>query len=336
MKAAILAVLVSRIGDTLLSTPALRAIKETWPDHRLVVAVHPGRACLLENLPWIDQLLPFRPWRRWAAALPWPASYDLAFVFQPERAQVNYARRVALRVFAENYPGALADCQLTFLALPAEPMVAVEQRLRLVRAAGADTSDLRLAYVVSAAERQAAQEQLSRCGFAGTGPKIALQLKSFPTKSHRDWPLESFAALVARIVEHFPDACFVVTGDANSIAAAAHLANLFPGRVVSLAGQRTLRETAAVLAAMDLYVGVDTGPTHLAGALGIPMVALYHAAYPGRYLAPRQNPLCRVIEHPRMGATDARQASMDEISVEQVWSVAKSLLVEGSFTQEVA
>ncbi len=336
MTVAILAVVVSRIGDTLLSTPALRALKETWPDSRLVVAVHPGRACLLENLPWIDELMPFRPWRRWVARLPWPTKYDLSFVFQPERAQLDFARRVARRVFAEDFPGAPASPQVTLLPLPAAPMVAVEQRLRLVRAAGADSTDQRLAYVVSPGERRAAQVRLVTCGMTGGGPKIALQLKSFPTKAHRDWPLEAFAELIARIVERFPGACFVVTGDANSAADAARLDQRFPGRVISLAGQCTLRESAAILAAMDLYVGVDTGPTHLAGALGIPMVALYHAAYPGRYLAPRQNPRCRVIEHPRLGAADARQASMAEIPVDPVWAAAQALLADGGFVREAA
>jgi len=215
-------------------------------------------------------------------------------------------------------------------------MVAVEQRLRLVRAAGADSTDQRLAYVVSPGERRAAQVRLVTCGMTGGGPKIALQLKSFPTKAHRDWPLEAFAELIARIVERFPGACFVVTGDANSAADAARLDQRFPGRVISLAGQCTLRESAAILAAMDLYVGVDTGPTHLAGALGIPMVALYHAAYPGRYLAPRQNPRCRVIEHPRLGAADARQASMAEIPVDPVWAAAQALLADGGFVREAA
>lgn len=79
---------------------------------------------------------------------------------------------------------------------------------------------------------------------------------------------------------------------------------------------------------MDLYVGVDTGPTHIAGALGIPMVALYHPAYPGRNLAPLQNPRCRVIEHPRTGSDSSADVNMADIPAEQVWQAASELLRE--------
>ena len=41
-----------------------------------------------------------------------------------------------------------------------------------------------------------------------------------------------------------------------------------------------MRENAAIMAHLSLYIGVDTGPTHLAGALDIPMVAMYHSYHP--------------------------------------------------------
>jgi ADP-heptose:LPS heptosyltransferase len=320
----------------MLGIAALRALKETWPESRLVVMAHPGRIALLENLPWIDRLIPFRSWLRWAAWLPGAPRYDLAFVFHPNRAQLDYARRSAWQVFAEATTDATSGQRVNFVALPLEPLVAVEQRLRLVRAAGADSADMRLAYFVTPAERQRARKRLVACGVAAKSLCIALQLKSFPTKAHRDWPLESFAALITHIIERFPRAAFVVTGDEHSAVAAAELDRRFPGRVTSLAGQCGLRETAAILAEMDLYVGVDTGPTHLAGALGIPMVALYHAAYPGRYLAPRQHPRCRVIEHPRTGAADALHAAMDEITVAQVWQAVEALLADADKGWEAA
>lgn len=318
----VLALVVSRIGDTLLCTPALRALKETWPDCQLTVMAHPGRLPILVGLPWIDVLLPWHPWRRWSTLLPGAARFDLAFVFHPDRRQLDFARRSAVRVVTETIPGVAASDRLLLPALPAEPMVAVEQRLRLVRAAGADSTDQRLAYDVSAEERLAAQARLVAIGFAGHHPLVALQLKSFPTKAHRDWPAESFAGLVGGLAERYPDARFVITGDAQSAADALRLGARFSGRVASLAGQCGLRETAAILGEADLYVGVDTGPTHLAGALGIPMVALYHAAYPGRYLAPRQHPRCSVIEHPMTGCAGAAQADMAAISVEKVFEAA--------------
>ena len=83
------------------------------------------------------------------------------------------------------------------------------------------------------------------------------------------------------------------------------------------------------MAGLDLYIGVDTGPTHIAGALGIPMVALYHSAYPGRNLAPLQHPACVVLEHPQTGKSAATTASMADIPVVVVLQAATDVLARG-------
>jgi heptosyltransferase-3 len=84
------------------------------------------------------------------------------------------------------------------------------------------------------------------------------------------------------------------------------------------------------MAGLDLYIGVDTGPTHIAGALGIPMVALYHCAYPGRNLAPLQHPACAAIEHPLTGTSVDIAASMADIPVDAVVQAAMDLLARGT------
>ena len=80
------------------------------------------------------------------------------------------------------------------------------------------------------------------------------------------------------------------------------------------------------MAELGLYIGVDTGPTHIAGALGIPMVALYHSAYPGRNLVPLQHPACIMIEHPLTGKSAATTVSMADVPVTLVWQAAMDLL----------
>jgi len=71
---------------------------------------------------------------------------------------------------------------------------------------------------------------------------------------------------------------------------------------------------------LDLYVGVDTGPTHIMGALEPPMVALYHCYSPSRVLAPLERPRCYVVDHPRAVEGCPPETSMAEISVDAVWA----------------
>ena len=106
--------------------------------------------------------------------------------------------------------------------------------------------------------------------------ELMFQVASFTTKSYRDWPIERFIELGRRLLAHNPNTWIIVFGDTESRAPAQALAEALGRNVVSAAGALDLRETAALIAQLHLYIGVDTGPTHLAGALGVPMVALYH------------------------------------------------------------
>ena len=112
----------------------------------------------------------------------------------------------------------------------------------------------------------------------------------------------------------------MILGDRPDAVAGEELATALGSHCHNLAGRLSLRQTLALMATLDLYVGVDTGPTHLAGALGIPMVAMYHCLHPGRYLAPLEHPsYLGVVEHPV--ALDQASASyaMDAVTVDAVW-----------------
>lgn len=326
-------IIVARIGDTLLATPVVNALAHAYPGARLTVLAHPKRADLLQGLPAISRLGPITPatagWRALAARLRGDR-YDAAVVLGHDPELVRYALRLADRVAAFPMPGLPLSPKLTLAEPPPGPEHAVHERLRPALALGATPAGLRLAYVPTAEERRQGTERLRRA-FPGTaGPLIGIQLKSFPTKPYRDWPLESFRALIARLRAELPAVRVAILGDAASRDAARGLVGEFPGTVASLAGDMSLRELGAVLASLDLYVGVDTGPTHLAGAVGIPMVALYHCKHRGRFLAPLDHPRLEVIEHPADDAHCGAESSMAAIDVATVWdAVARQLTLSG-------
>lgn len=319
----ILVVLVTRIGDTLLATPTLRALRERWPAARITVVVHPKRMDLLKNLPFVDALRPWGAGFRMTARLLPGRRHDLAFVFSSDRRQIAAARACADHVVAFGSP-AEGDEATTFVSDPVG-LHAARARAALVGAAGVEPRDFRLAFALDTAEMRWAAEARREIGGA---PLVALQLHSFPTKKHRDWPLAHFTALVEKILEVHPQARFVITGDAATTPSAERLIAGFGDRVVDRSGRLDLRHTAALLSVCDLYVGVDTGPTHLAGAVGVPMVALYHAAYPGRNLAPIGHTACRVLEHPATGAAGAEAADMADIPPAEVARAALELIAE--------
>lgn len=327
----VLVIIVARIGDTLLATPALRALKAAIPQGRLTVLAHPKRLEVLQHLSFIDVLegitkisAPTRGWIR-------KNRYDVALVYGHDAALVRYALRVSDGVIAFRQRDAALNRRLAHLvAEPSGSQHAVLHRLSLLAPLGlAAAGDLRLAYCVTAEERTWARQWLAAQVPPGR-PLIGLQLASFPTKAHRDWPVSSFQDLMARIAAVRAEARFLLLGDAAAAAKAAPLLAACPQQAALAAGRLSLRQSAALMAELDLYIGVDTGPTHIAGALGIPMVALYHSAYPGRNLAPLQHPACAVIEHPLTGKSAATTASMADIPVAAAWQAAMDLLARGA------
>jgi heptosyltransferase-3 len=150
------------------------------------------------------------------------------------------------------------------------------------------------------------------------GPVVGFQVASFPTKAFRDWPLERFAELGGRIAAHWPRAHILLFGGDTDKVRTQELAQRLNGRATSLAGGYSLRESAALMSRLSLYVGVDTGPTHIMGALTPPMVAMYHCQSPSDLLMPLERPHCEVVDHPRThGCSD--ETPMSEISVDAVW-----------------
>lgn len=316
----VLVIIVARIGDTLLVTPALRAIREACPRGMLTCMAHPSRLEVLENLPFVDDLCPITKtrarWRGWLRGKKW----DYAFVYGHDVPLLRYAIRVSEHVVAFRQSASIDRLLYRAVPPPSETMHAVRERLLLPAAVGIEARDLRLAYRPTEAELASARERLPR----GATPLVGFQLASFPTKSYRDWPVENFVEVGRRIVSISPGARILLLGStARDREKAEAVRAKLPEVATSLVGECDLRETAAVMDHLDLYVGVDTGPTHLAGALGIPMVALYHCRHRGRHLAPLDHPRLRIIEHP---GSDGDAAGMEAIGVETVWKAVKETL----------
>lgn len=326
----ILVIIVARIGDTLLATPILRALKAAWPDAKLTVAAHPNRREVLEGLPFIDRLLPIdkrrAPWLgRWPGGLG-GNRWDLALVYGEDQPLLSYALRVSHQVIAFEQADATINERLRpAIAKPREPLHAVDERALLLRPLDIRLTARRLAYQVRDDERDAARRWLA-ARLPGDGPIYGLQPSSFPTKAYRDWPEARFIAVGERLLARAAGARVLVLGGQEGREVAERVATALGPRAASAAGQLRLRESAALMSVLDLYLGVDTGPTHIAGALDMPMVALYHCHHPGRFLQPLEHPRGVFLEHPATGGDCPREAPMSAIDVDSVMAAIDQVL----------
>jgi len=326
----ILVINVTRIGDTLLTTPALRAIAAAYPEAKITVLAHPKRAEVLYHLPFVARLGAISKksalWRGWLARL--TKYYDLAIVYGYDDALVAYALRVARKVVAFRQKDKRLNARLSVCVEPPafQSDHAVRLALALPRALGVAPSDLRLAYTVTAMERDWAEATRATDIPAASYPLVGLQVASFPTKAYRDWPIESFMELCERIGTHWPRAHFLIFGGTVEHKRTSAL-KLKLGAVATLyAGKLSLRQTGALMSQLDLYVGVDTGPTHLMSTFNIPMIGLYHGSSRSELIAPLEHPHFFPIDHPRAGPDCPTDASMADISVDCVWNAVTRAL----------
>lgn len=326
----ILYINVSRIGDTLLATPAVRAVAAAFPEAEITLLGHPRRSEIFRHLPFVSRVGSITKHRApWLGRL-FRKSYDLAFICGYDAAIVAYACRVAKRVIAFKQPKAALNARL-FRAVdhPAfQTEHAVRIQLRLPAAAGIPPAGLNLAYEVTRDEARWARDTLQTALPKEAVPLIGLQVASFPTKAYRDWPLDHFVALTDRIRLQWPQAHFLIFGGSDEKTRTAALARHLGTAATLYAGRLSLRQTAALMNELDLYIGVDTGPTHIMGALHRPMVALYHGYSPARVLAPLDHPAAYLVDHPLADRGATPQTPMADIGVERVWQAVAQALAE--------
>ncbi len=321
----VLAINVTRIGDTLLNTPALRALAAFFPDAELTCLGHAKRVEVIEHLPYLAEVGAIDKrramWKGWLNKISGP-HYDWAFVWGHDHALHDYALRVSTNVVGYRQKDAALNRRL-FRAVQDPALYSrhgVAMQLALIEGAGIPAAGYRLDYVVTPAETAAARSRLAADMDSGRRPVIGLQVASFPTKAYRDWPIEKFIALAKHIVSMHHDAHFILFGGDDDRPRTDEFQRALAECSTVYAGQLSLRETVAIMKEIDLYIGVDTGPTHLFGALGKPMVPMYHPSLPSALYKPLQHPALYVVDHPDAGPAADQYIAMSGISVEMVWA----------------
>jgi lipopolysaccharide heptosyltransferase II len=274
------------IGDVVMISPAVRAIRRRFPEARVAMV---GKRWVLDALrgaPQYDELIEYDPAGahrgasgrlRLARALRTGGRFDLAVLFQKAFDAAVVARLAGARLrvgYATDHRGFL----LTH-ALPPPPPTRhhAEAFNDLARAVGAVVDDPRPFFEVGTAERAAADAHLDRAGL-GSGEAI-VALHPGASKPPRAWHAERFAELAATLHAR-AGARFIVLAGPDEAPLARAVAMAVPASAWTMTPpDGGLRLSAALLQRCRLFVGNDSGPMHLAAALGVPTIGIFG---PGR------------------------------------------------------
>jgi lipopolysaccharide heptosyltransferase II len=305
----LLAIRVDNLGDLLMTTPALAAASASVPGLAITLLGGPGSAAIAPHLPLVSDIVEARvPWVRHADGQ--PADDELALVARLAARRFDAA--IVFTVCTQSALPAALLCRLAGIPLRlahvrenpydlltdwapetdlniASARHEVRRQLDLVGRVGWRCADERLRFALADVDVARVDALL---GDADDAPLVALHVGASATS--RRWPAERFGAVADELVRR-RGARIVFTGSASEapLVAAARAVMSRPSR--SLAGELSLGELGALLARADLVVTNNSGPAHLAAAVGTPVVDLYALTNPQH--TPWQV-RARVLSHP--------------------------------------
>jgi len=294
----ILLVLVAGIGDVVMATPAIRAIRRGLPASRLTLLTTPQAAGLARPCPYLDEvktfaLRAFRPGERGMGVRGWRAFRDATAHLRSQRfdlavnlfrvASLGGAIRMALffaRIAARRTAGRWSGGRgIIFGLRSSDRPHEVDAMLALATALGLSSEGDCPELWIPDASRRSAATRLQAVGLGASTPYAVLNVGS--NKPEARLPIEK-AAEIGRVMRRETGLYLLVTGDASEIPQAEALSGQIGEAARSLAGKTDLLELAAILEHAKVVVSTDTGPMHIASAMGAPLVVLYGPGDPAR------------------------------------------------------
>jgi ADP-heptose:LPS heptosyltransferase len=281
----VLVINLGGIGDVLLSTPALRAIKAGLPGVRIDILVVPRAKDIVGDLPYLSTVRFFYfGWRYFLRNIHTVRAlrnnrYDLAVNMRTINSDIS-AQKMKL-MFDVIHPGLTAgrntvgrgsffDVSVPESSPGDKPEM--EYDLDIVRALGIEVFDRAIDLVIDAGHTRKAREILNQYGITDSDIVVGMHPGGKP---FRRWPIGNFSTLMKKIALNIP--CkFIITGDRREQSLSRALIRDVPG-AVNLTGKLGVKELGACLQRCQLFITNDTGPMHIAAALKTPVVAILAA-----------------------------------------------------------
>lgn len=294
----ILVVKTCCLGDIIFMTPMLRGLKRHLPDARITLLGSSWVQELTESIPSIDECIPFD--QAYAGSLAAKAARSLPVLRELRRRQFDAAiighrnRMFSWMVAAAGIPvrvgfhgGDFLTASVPFDATQHE----TERYLALLEALEVPRSGVQTELRPRPFDADTLHALFQRLGIpegkrlvglfpgGGENPGTIMTIKR--------WPLDRYAAVVAELLRDDENAVALFGGrtDASVNAALCGLVG-HNSRIVDLAGKTSLTGLLQILGSLRVFVGGDTGPTHMAAAIGTPTVALFGPSDP-MLVAPR-------------------------------------------------
>lgn len=333
----ILIIKLRYIGDVLLATPTLRAIKAARPDVRVTMMVNRGTEGVLSGNPDIDEILVLD---KGSVVAQWRLIVELRrrrfdtvidLTDGDRSAFLSWVSGASVRIGFNDEHRRRGVCYSAIV--PPQPGLRhrVERDLAALKSLGVPASEQQPKLWLTEEDEASADQLLDRLGIRRERALIVLQ----PGARYwfKAWPAERFAELADRLASEY-DCQVLIGGSKDEEALAQRIHEAATCRPVSIAGRTTLKQFAAIAKRASLFVGNDSGAMHIAAAMGTPMVALFGPSNPDEW-GPRGGQAqvlykgldCRACFHPTCERGELN--CMRQLLVEAVYVASAQLLTSG-------
>lgn len=276
----VLLVRLRRIGDVVMTTPAITALRRGLPSAHISYVIETPYRELIEGNPHVDEaiVLP-RPLgaKRFLDAIRMlrKERFDVAIDFHggPTASLLTYfsgaKRKIGYRI---KYKGFAYDISLP-RSVESGPSHSVENHIRLVKALGIKVPESPPILLPEPSE----SEKNKIHGFFSDNHLLDSKVVVIHVgagNEFREWGIDNWASLVTSLVNH-KDAKIVLIGALEDEKNAGQILNRHPKSVFSQAGRLNLKELKELIAKASLYIGPDSGPMHIAATTPTPIVAMF-------------------------------------------------------------
>jgi heptosyltransferase I len=275
---------LSAIGDTCHALAVIRRLQDNWPATSITWIIGRTEARLMSDIPDIDFVVFDKARGRAAYADVRQAmaerQFDVALCMHASM-RANFIIRTLPADVRLGFDRSRArDFQWLFTnrrIAPARGEHAMEAMMAFATAIGAQDRPLRWDIPLPAADR----DKAARYRADGRPLVVISPCSSQRARNYRNWRVGNFAAVIAHLESQYA-AHVVVTGGPSGLEADYGRELAAASRATDLVGRSTLKELAALIAAADVVICPDSGPAHMATALGTPVIGLYATSNPDR------------------------------------------------------
>ena len=290
----ILVIRLDLIGDLVLSMTTVRALKHSYPDTAIDLLALPASAKVVMGDPDLNEIITYDPniWRRPKALIQiknWRNTYNLLSHLRARDYDIAVSvfgrwagilavlsgakRRVGFG--RESYPGLMTDNVRGYHWRSGDHKHEVDYCLKLARAAGAITStaDRTPHLYVDPLAHQQLEQLLEREGIVPEKPIIVCHISSNNGQSKR-WPIPYWAILIDKLIRG-QNAQVILTGAPDDKPLIECVTRQMQEQAIDLIGKTNLPQLVALLKRANLVISGDSGPMHIAAAVGTPLIAIH-------------------------------------------------------------